>query len=90
MTTFVNLNPQPGQGFTFQATLDGVGYTMSVTWNVFGQRWFISCLTNNGALIFHLPVIASPNEGDINLLAGYFVTSTMVFRATGQNFEITP
>jgi hypothetical protein len=90
MTTFVNLDPPPGKGFSFQATLDGASYTMNVTWNVFGQRWFISCLTVNGVLIFHLPVIASPNNGDINLLAGYFLTSTLVFRDSGQNFEINP
>ena len=90
MTTFIHLDPPPGQGFSFQATLDGTSYTMFVSWNVFGQRYFLSCLTGNGVLVFHQALISSPNNGDINLLAGYFLNSTMVFRDSGHNFEINP
>ena len=90
MTTFVHFDPPPGQGFAFQATLDGASYRMLVTWNVFGQRWFISCRTGNDELIFHMPVISSPQEGDINLAGGYFLRSTLVFRDLGRNFEISP
>lgn len=90
MTTFVPFAPPPGKGFFFTANLDGTSYQMEVRWNVFGQRWYLSCLTNNGALVFCQALIASPQDGDINLLAGYFVQSTMVFRALGQVFEINP
>jgi len=90
MTTYVHLDPPPGKGFSFQATLDGSTYQMFVSWNIFGQRWFLTCATANGALVFHQALIASPDTGDINLLAGYFLISTMVFRDTGHNFEINP
>jgi len=90
VTTYVPLLPPPGQGFDFQATLDGTSYHMRVTWNVFGQRWFLTCRTGNDQLVFHQALISSPQEGDINLLAGYFLVSTMVFRDLGQTFEINP
>jgi hypothetical protein len=90
VTTYVHLAPPPGRGFTFQATFDDTAYTLNVTWNVFGQRWFITCLTANNVPIFHLPVVGSPQDGDINMLAGYFQRSTMVFRDHGANFEINP
>jgi hypothetical protein len=90
LTVYVHLDPPPGYGFSFQATLDGGTYRMLVTWNVFGQRWYLTCLTANDQLVFHQPVISSPDTGNINLLAGYFLTTTMVFRDTGHNFEINP
>jgi hypothetical protein len=90
VTTYVPLSPPPGQGFDFQATLDGNTYRMRVTWNVFGQRWFLSCFTANDVLVFHQALVSSPQEGDINLLAGYFITSTLVFRALGSQFEVNP
>ena len=90
MTTYVHLSPPPGKGFAFQATLDGTSYRLRVTWNVFGQRWYLTCLTGNDELVFHQALISSPQDGDINLLAGYFLTSTMVFRELGQSFEINP
>ena len=90
MTTYVHFSPPDGKGFDFQATLDGATYRLRCTWNVFGQRWYLTCMTANDVLVFHIPLIASPDDGDINLLAGYFLTSTMVFRDTGHSFEIRP
>lgn len=90
MTTFVAFQPAPGRGFSFNATLDGTSYQLAVTWNVFGQRWYLTCAGSDGTLIFHLPLIGSPNTGDINLAAGYFTTSAVVFRQDTQNFEVSP
>ncbi len=90
MTTYVHFAPPVGKGFSFQATLDGGSYQLFAAWNVFGQRWYLSCSTAPGVLVFNIPMIASPDNGDINLLAGYFLSSKMVFRDTGRNFEITP
>jgi hypothetical protein len=90
VTTYIPFSPPTGQGFSFSATLDGTSYQMLVRWNVFGQRWYLTCLTTNGGLVFCQPLISSPQDGDINLLAGYFLTSTMVFRELGKTFEISP
>jgi len=41
-------------------------------------------------LIVTNPVVASPDNFDINLVFGYFQTSKLVYRASSNNFEITP
>lgn len=90
MTTYVLFRPAPGDPFKFTASLDGVGYSMTVTWNVFGQRWYLSCIGVNGLVVFHMPLIGSPDEYDINLIGGYFEASQMIFREYPRRFEITP
>jgi hypothetical protein len=90
MTTFVPFNRQPGQQFTFQAILDNQAYQIAVTWNVFGQRWYVNCIAANGTIVFTVPLIGSPGEGDINLAAGYFVISSLIYRASTQQFEVHP
>lgn len=90
MTTYVQFNPSPTAAFTFQATLDGQTYLMSVPWNIAGQRWYLTCASSNGTLVFHIALTGSPAGGDINLVSAWFEVSTLVFRADTQQFEITP
>jgi hypothetical protein len=90
MTTYVLFRPTPDAPFDFTATLDGVGYSMRVSWNIFGQRWYLTCVGVNGLIIFHMALIGSPDEFDINLLGGYFESSAMIYREYPRRFEITP
>lgn len=89
MTT-VFFNPSVKANFQFQCTLDNQQYTIIVTWNMFGQRYYLNCYDNNANRIFTLPLIGSTDVNDINLAGGYFLSSTLVFRASTQNFEINP
>lgn len=162
MTTFTDFVPSSQQVFTFQPTLDGQVYTCTITWNLFGQRYYINCLDLGNNSIFSLPLLGSPdglivenvtwNEGtvtvetalphgyrpgvtvnvtlgqtvpadysgnfnmlvindneltfglssnpgictapgslydDLNIAAGYF-KSTLVFRASSSQFEVSP
>lgn len=91
MTTFFSFTPSAIQAYQFQPTLDGNEYTIIVTWNVFGQRYYANCFSQEGARIFTLPLIgspAAPNPG-ISLTAGYFA-STLIFRQQNQVFEVSP
>jgi hypothetical protein len=90
MTTYVLFRPTPDEPFNFTATLDGSSYSMTVGWNVFGQRWYLTCTGTNGLLVFHMALIGSPDEFDINLLGGYFEASQMIYREYPRRFEITP
>jgi len=164
MTTYIQFVPQPAQAFVFSATLDGIGVTCQVPWNLFGNRWYLSMLDLNGISIAYRALAASPDplpikfisweqddgvfvetiephmfefmstcnltlagvvpdvlngvwssfitgpntfnfklmtdpgpissfgqvSNDINLAAGYFSNSTLVFRQSTQMFEITP
>jgi len=87
MTTFVPFVPSALSNFQFQATLDGTNYICIITWNTFGQRYYINIYTLRNILILCLPVIASPNDYDISITGGYFDTP-LIFRGSSQIFEI--
>ena len=87
MTTFVDFAPSQSAAFQFQPTFDGTTYTVIVTWNVFGQRYYVNVYTVQGALIYVMPLIGSPADYDISMNAGYFAT-TFIFREKNQQFEI--
>lgn len=89
MATFVAFAPTPQAPFEFQATLDGSVYTVVVTWNIFGRRYYVNVYALDQTLIVALPMIGSPDDYDISLVAGYFA-STLVFRQANAQFEINP
>jgi hypothetical protein len=82
--------PPSGQVFTFQATLDGAVYTITVTWNVYIQDWYVNCFDLNGNWIFTKKRNPSPDDFDLSFTFGYFQTSTMLYRASTNMFEISP
>ena len=89
MTT-VNFNPSPYANFQFNPTLDGITYVAICTLNTYSARYYVSIYDNSGNLIVTNPIIASPDNFNINLVFGYFQTSTLVYRQSSGNFEITP
>lgn len=88
MTTVTAFTPTSTQNFSFQPTLDGQQYTATVTWGLFGQRWILNIYTLQNALVMSKPMTPSPTDYDVNLIEGYFSTSTLVFRAASNSFEI--
>ena len=60
VSTITQFTPSASQAFSFQPTLDGSLYTITVTWNLFGQRYYVNCYTTTGTLVFSLPLIGSP------------------------------
>lgn len=90
MTTFVQFNPSPYANFQFSPTLDGITYTAICTWNIYGERYYINIYNSSGNLIVTNPIIASPDDFNINLVFGYFQTSILIYRASSNNFEISP
>ena len=90
MTTLINFNPSASANFQFNPTLDGITYTAICTWNLYAPRYYISVYDNSGNLIVTNPLVASPDDFDINLIFGYFKTSKLVYRASSNNFEVSP
>lgn len=91
MTQYIRFTPSQTSSppFQFTAELDGDDYIISVTWNVFGQRWYITCADVNGNIVRTEPLIASPSSGDIKLLPGLFSESTLIYRDSSGNFEVS-
>lgn len=90
MTTYVPFTPALNTLFSFQPTLGGSLYNLYVTWNMAGQRWYLNIADLQQNLVLAEALISSPDDYDINLIENYIAGSTLVFRTSSQNFEISP
>jgi hypothetical protein len=86
-TIYVPFTGSTYTNFQFQATLDGKNYICIVTWNLFGERYYINIYDTSQNLILCAPLIGSPSFYNISLTAGYFTTS-IVWRVENNQFEI--
>lgn len=95
MTNYL-FTPSDTTPYQFQPTLDNVVYTVTVPYNYFEQRYYIQIATTAQTLVYYMPLIGSPPNFDISLLppmnplTSVPWVSTMVFRASTQNFEVNP
>lgn len=91
VTVPYDFSPSLANPFQFQPTLDnGIVYSCFVTWNIYGQRWYLSIYTLTGQLVLSRAMVGSPIGYDISLTTGYFTTS-IVYRIDNQQIEvITP
>lgn len=74
--------------FQFLPTLDGSTYTALVPWNLYRQEYYLKLLDVTGTVILLCPLVGSPDNYDIDLVAGYFEQSSVVFRQVSQTFEV--
>ena len=93
-TVYVDFTPSTTAPFQFQPVLDGQPYTAVITWNLFGQRWYITVSTVSGTLVVCQAMVGSPLDYNISLVAGYLnangaqFTSQLVFRQANNQFEV--
>ncbi len=90
MTTLYQFTPTVTQNFSFQPTLDGNQYSVIVTWGLFGKRWIVNVYTLQSTLVVTIPLAPSPDDYSINLVQGFFTTSSLVYRESSNNFEVSP
>jgi hypothetical protein len=57
--TTVPFVPSTTTAFSFQPTLNGITYNVVVTWNVFGQRYYINVYDLGGDLILCRAMVSS-------------------------------
>jgi len=87
MTTIYPYTQSNSANFQFQPVLDGQVYNVILTWNIFGQRFYINIYDQSGNLIVCLPLIGSPPYQNISMTAGYFKTQ-LVYRPDLLQFQI--
>ncbi|MDE2104413.1 MAG: hypothetical protein KGL39_44655 [Patescibacteria group bacterium] len=90
--TLIPFQPSATSSPPFQTTvtLDSAPYAASVTWNLAGQRWYLSLTDVNGNLTWMGAMVGSPLTSDIPLAPGIFTTSTILFREDTGNIEVSP
>jgi len=57
--TLFPFTPAIGQNMTFNPVLNGTTYSAIITWNVFGQRWYLNLSDSSGNLIISTAVVSS-------------------------------
>jgi len=85
-------SPTANAVFGFQAILDGTTYTVTVPWNVSRQDWYILIKNASGTVVVSNPRVGSPDppEFGVNLVGGYFTTSTMYYYPSSGVFVVAP
>jgi hypothetical protein len=86
-TTFIDFVPTLTGPFQFRAVLDGESYTVIITWNLFGQRWYANIYTVDSVLLLSIAMVGSPLDRDISLTANY-TTTMLVWRPARNQFEV--
>ncbi|WP_175952881.1 hypothetical protein [Burkholderia sp. BCC0405] len=92
MTTLIPFTPSNTSNppFSTTLTLDGASYIGNVTWNVYGQRWYMTIMDTNSNVVWSGAMIGSPDGGDIFLAPGIFSASTILYREDSGNIEVNP
>jgi hypothetical protein len=87
VTTIYPFTPTSTTNFSFMPTLNGTVYSVVVTWNYFGQRYYINVSDLAGDLICSVPMVGSPTGAQISsmLWANGIV---MVETATPHGFTV--
>ena len=78
---------------TFQATLDGFSYSCAIYWLYYAQRSYIRIQDQFGNTIVNVALIGSSGTTGVkpvNIVAGYFATSTMYYYPSNQTLVIAP
>jgi len=105
VTTIVPFVPSATSVFSFQATLDGDPYNATVTWSLFGQRYYINLAASDGTTILTTALVGSPPplqliglswaDGLVTAMTGAVVTVAIpgtgpgAFTATAAPFTAT-
>ena len=93
--TLYTFTPQAASPpFSFQPMLDDNVYQARVTWNVFGQRWYIGLTTANNTPVFLQALVGSPQLVDVQAARwdNGFAILTAEFPRTfvvGDSFDVT-
>jgi hypothetical protein len=92
MTTLIAFTPSnlTNPPFSTPLTLDSTSYVGNVTWNIAGQRWYLTILDSGSNQVWSGAMIGSPLGYDIPLAPGVFAQSTILYREDTGNLEITP
>jgi hypothetical protein len=88
--TIIQFQPASTANFQFNPVLDGITYVAICTYNNYSPRYYINIYDTNNLLILTRPIIASPDDYDINIVQGYFKTSKLIYRTSSRSFIITP
>ncbi|WES88773.1 phage baseplate plug family protein [Dickeya fangzhongdai] len=74
---------------TFSPVLDGIVYTCQIMWNIAAQRWYLLITNSAGNPVLNTAMVGSTSTGGINLIAGVFTATTLIWREKNGQIEVT-
>lgn len=77
------------KSMTFSPVLDGAVYTCQIKWNIAAQRWYLLVTNSAGNSVLNTSLVGSASAGGINLIAGVFSATTMIWREKNGQIEVT-
>lgn len=86
MTTHIAFKPVSDEPFTFRVSVGGSQVFGSVPWNHYARRYYLQLKDGQNAVIAYVPLVASPDDYDINLALS-LSPGKLVFRDSTQQFE---
>ncbi|HUZ33900.1 MAG TPA: hypothetical protein VMV19_17600 [Xanthobacteraceae bacterium] len=81
MATYYPFTPSQFAPYSFQPTLDGNQYNCTVTWNLYGQRYYLNVAALDGTAVVTTPLVASPSSVPLASLTWANGTVTAVTQA---------
>lgn len=69
--------------------MDGAQYSLTGWWNLIG-RWYATIADQSGNVWWTGALVGSPDDENIYLAPGVFSASTILYRGSSGNFEISP
>lgn len=88
MKTTIPFRPDAKKPFTFQVTVGKTKFFGRVPYNHYSKRYYLELKDSKGNVISFTPLIASPDDHDINL-ALHCGEGTLIYRGSSNQFEAT-
>lgn len=74
--------------FSFQATVGGVMLFCTVPFSIYANRYYLKINDSAGSTVAYIPLIASPDNFDINLALSY-APGMLIYRGSSRQFEVS-
>jgi hypothetical protein len=88
MTVSTAFTPSDKAPFRFTASIGGQTFFITIPYNRYANRYYVQISDTNNTIVIYTPLVASPDNYDINLALPY-APGALVYRESTKNFEAT-
>ncbi|ECC3814921.1 hypothetical protein E1L19_01180 [Salmonella enterica subsp. enterica] len=88
MTDIIHFKPDGREPFQFTVTVGEYELFARVPFNLYANRYYLELKDSSGDVVVYCPLIASPENYDINL-ALPCVPGKLIFRESTSQFEVS-
>ncbi|CAD6037281.1 hypothetical protein [Escherichia coli] len=86
MTMLIPFRPDGRTPFQFTVSVGGTTLFATALWNLYANRYYLKLTDNSGDTVVFCPMVASPDDYDINLALAY-APGKLIYRESSNQFE---